>query len=53
MELRHYLYVVRKRWLSVVAGLLLTLALASSAMLVTTPRYTATTRMFFGVQGGE
>lgn len=53
MELRHYLHIIRKRWLSVAAGLLVTLALASSAMLLATPRYTATTRMFFGVQGGE
>lgn len=53
VELRHFLNVVRKRWVSVAVGLLLTLAFASAAMLLVTPRYTATTRMFFGVQGGE
>lgn len=53
MELRYFLKVIRKRWVSVTVGLLVTVALASAAMLLATPRYTATTRMFFGVQGGQ
>lgn len=53
MELKNYLPLFRKRWLSIVIVTLLMIAAAGALMLLTTPRYTATTRMFFGVQSGE
>jgi len=53
MELRDYLAVLRKRWMTVVALTLLSVAAAAAATLAATPLYTATTRMFFAVQGSE
>ncbi|MEW3744871.1 Wzz/FepE/Etk N-terminal domain-containing protein, partial [Pseudomonas aeruginosa] len=53
MELRDYLKILRHRWLSVVVVTLATLALAAGITLLMTPTYTANTRLFFGVQGGE
>lgn len=53
MELRDYLSILRRRWLSVLIVSLVTLALAAGVTYLTTKQYTATTRLFFGVQGGE
>lgn len=53
MELRDYLSILRRRWISVTVVALATLALAAGFTLVQTPQYTATTRLFFGVQGSE
>ena len=51
MELRAYFEIFRRRWLTVLIVALSALALAAAATLLTTPKYTATTRLFFGVQG--
>lgn len=53
MELRDYIDVLRRQWLSIVVITLATLALAAGVTLYLTPQYTATTRLFFGVQGGD
>lgn len=53
MELRDYLDILRRRWSAVVVVTLATLAVAAALTLLMTPKYTATTRLFFGVQGGE
>jgi len=53
VELHDYLDVLRRRWLSILVVMLTTLAVAAAVTLVMTPKYTATTRLFFGVQGGE
>ncbi len=51
MELRDYLGVLRRRWLTVAIIALLALAAAAAATLMAVPQYTATTRLFFGVEG--
>lgn len=51
MELRDYLGVLRRRWLTVTVIALAALALAAALTLAATPKYTATTRLFFGVEG--
>ena len=51
MELRDYFSVVRRRWLTVSIIALTVVAIASITTLVMTPQYTATTRLFFGVDG--
>ena len=51
MELRDYLGVLRRRWLTVSVITLTALALAATATLVMTPQYSAITRLFFGVEG--
>ncbi len=51
MELRDYLDVARRRWLSAVVIALVCLALSAAATLLMTPRYVASTRLFFGVEG--
>ena len=51
MELRDYVDIARRRWLIVLIVALATLALAAGVTLMMTPRYTATTRLFVGVQG--
>ncbi|GAA2096370.1 polysaccharide biosynthesis tyrosine autokinase [Microlunatus panaciterrae] len=53
MELRDYLTILRRRWITVVVVTLATVAAAAALTLTMTPQYTATTRLFFGVQGGE
>jgi polysaccharide biosynthesis transport protein len=53
VELRDYLQILRRRWLSaLIVGLavLLAMAVVTAAM---TKKYTATTRLFFAVQGTE
>lgn len=51
VELRDYVGVLRRRWLTVVIVTLLAVAAAAATTLLMTPRYTATTRLFFGVEG--
>jgi succinoglycan biosynthesis transport protein ExoP len=53
MELRDYARILRRRWSSIVIVTLAMVALAATITLVITPKYTATTRLFFAVQGGE
>lgn len=52
MEFRDYLEVVRRAWLSIAIITLATLGAAAGVTYALTPQYTATTRLFFGVQGG-
>lgn len=51
MELRSYLEILRRRWILILAVGLSALAVAAVVTLSMTPRYTATTRLFFGVEG--
>lgn len=51
MELRDYVGVLRRRWRTIAIIVALVLAVATAATLVQTPKYTATTRIFFGVEG--
>jgi capsular exopolysaccharide synthesis family protein len=53
MELADYLGILRRRWLSVLIIALTALALASAVTLAMPERYTATTRLFITVAGGE
>jgi polysaccharide biosynthesis transport protein len=53
VELRDYLELLRRRWVGVVVVALAVLAAASAVTLLATPKYTATTRLFFSVQGSE
>jgi len=49
LELGEYLDILRRRWLAVVIVALMTLALASAVTFAMPKKYTATTRLFFGV----
>lgn len=51
MDVHDYFDVVRRRWLTLVVSVLLVLAATSALTLILPPRYTATTRLFFGVEG--
>jgi polysaccharide biosynthesis transport protein len=53
VELRDYVEILRRRWVSVVIVALAGLALGAVISLVMTPAYTATTRLFFAVEGSE
>ena len=53
MELHAYLEVLRRRWVSLVMIALATVAVAAGVTLAMTTQYTATTRLFFAVEGGE
>jgi len=53
VEVRDYINILRRRWLSVLIVTLTALAGASLITLTMTPKYTATTRLFFAVAGGE
>lgn len=53
MELRDYLEILRRRWLGATIVALAVLALATAFTLLSVPKYTATTRLFFAVQGSE
>jgi len=53
VELRDYLAVLKKRWMTVAGITLMVLAAAAAVTLTTTPLYTATTRVFFAVQGSQ
>ncbi len=53
MELRDYVAVLRKYWVSIVGVTLLGLATAAIVTLVTPPTYTARTAVFISVRGGD
>jgi capsular exopolysaccharide synthesis family protein len=53
VELGEYLNILRRRWLGVVIITLTTLALVSAVTLALPKKYTATTRLFVAVAGGE
>lgn len=53
MDLRGYLKVLQRRWISILVITLATLAVTASITFLLTPRYTASTRLFFGVQGAQ
>lgn len=53
MDLRDYLNVLTKRWRSVTAVTLAVLALVALATMLQTPRYTASTKLFFATTGGN
>jgi len=53
VELRDYLNILWRRWLSILLIVLTVLALASAVTLVMPKKYTATTRLFFAVGGNS
>jgi capsular exopolysaccharide synthesis family protein len=53
VELGEYLDILRRRWLTVLIIALTALALASVVTLAMPKKYTATTRLFIAVAGGE
>jgi capsular exopolysaccharide synthesis family protein len=53
VELRDYLDVLRRRWITAVVVALTVLAATSAITLLMPEKYTATTRLFFAVQGTE
>ncbi len=53
MDIRDYLTLLRRRWLSILAIALATVAATAAVTFSLTPQYTATTRLFFGVQGAD
>ena len=53
MALHEYLEVLRRRWISVAIVALTAIALAAAVTLAMTTQYTATTRLFFAVEGSE
>ena len=53
VDIREYSAVLRRRWLSIVADSPGHLAAAAAVTFSLTPQYTATTRLFFGVQGAD
>jgi len=53
VELKEYLDILRRRWLGVLMIALAVLALASAITLAMPKKYTATTRLFIAVAGGQ
>ncbi|MGI3784893.1 MAG: polysaccharide biosynthesis tyrosine autokinase [Janthinobacterium lividum] len=53
MDLRGYLKVLQRRWISILVITLATLAVTAGITFALTPKYTASTRLFFGVQGAQ
>jgi succinoglycan biosynthesis transport protein ExoP len=53
MELREYLHILRRRWVSVLVIALVVLLTATAVTFTMTKQYTATTRLFFAVSGTE
>jgi len=53
VELNEYLDILRRRWLGVLIIALAALALASAVTLALPKKYTATTRLFVAVTGGD
>jgi polysaccharide biosynthesis transport protein len=53
MDLAAYLRVFRRRWLTIVVVALAVLAVTAIVTLLLPQKYTATTRLFFGVQSGQ
>lgn len=52
MPLRDFLMILRVRWRTIVASMLLVLGAAVATTLTTTPSYTASTRVFLSTQNG-
>ncbi|MDQ0824659.1 succinoglycan biosynthesis transport protein ExoP [Arthrobacter sp. B2I5] len=52
MELKDYLRVVRLRWLTIVAAIVIGLGLAAGYTFLQTPRYQSTSQLFVSVQPG-
>lgn len=50
MDLRDYLRILRKRWMVIVAFVLISVAAAATVSLLVTPKYEATTQVFVFVQ---
>ncbi|MFT4217981.1 MAG: polysaccharide biosynthesis tyrosine autokinase [Micropruina sp.] len=53
MELRDYVAVLRKYWISIVCVILLAIATSAAITLVTPATYTARTAVFISVRGGD
>ena len=53
MELREYLHILRRRWVSVFVVALAVMLAAAAVTFSMTKQYTATTRLFFAVSGTE
>ena len=53
MDLHDYLEVLRRRWISMIIVALATVACAAAVTLAMTTKYTATTRLYFAVEGSE
>lgn len=53
MDLRDYLEILRRRWISALLVALAVLGAVAAYTFTATPKYTATTRLFFAVQGTE
>jgi polysaccharide biosynthesis transport protein len=53
VELRDYLAILRRRWVSCLVVLLAVLLSAAALTFSMTRQYTATTRLFFAVSGSE
>ncbi len=53
MDLRAYLKVLQRRWISILVITLATVAVTTAITLAITPKYTSSTRLFFGVQGAQ
>jgi succinoglycan biosynthesis transport protein ExoP len=53
VELREYLVILRRRWMSVLIVALTILAVASLVTLLVPKKYTATTRLYFSVQANS
>ena len=53
MDLRGYLKVLQRRWISILVITLATLAVTAGITFALTPKYLASTRLFFGVQGAQ
>ena len=51
MELRDYLRILHKYWVSIVAFLLLGLLAAAAASIITPSKYEATTQLYVSVRG--
>src|SRR3712207_4261931 len=53
MEPREYFSILRQRWLTAAIVTLLTVGAAAAVILSIPPKYTATTELFFGLEGGD
>ena len=53
MELRNYLHVIRKRWISIVLVVVAAVLVALGQTLTTTPTYDAHSQLFVSVKGGS
>ena len=53
VDLLHYFAVLRRRWISATIVALTTLAVVAGATLAMPTKYTATTRLFFALEGSE